>query len=36
MERIDEKTLNSYLSIPISKDFGVSEEVIEIALNELE
>ena len=35
LEKIDEKTLDSYLSIPISKKFGVSEEVIEIALNEL-
>jgi len=29
------KEINSYLAVPISKVFGVSEEVIEIALNEL-
>lgn len=32
---IDDNTLNSYLAIPISKVFGVSEQVIEIALSEL-
>lgn len=35
-KKIDIKTLNSYLAIPISKIFGVSEEVIEIALNDIE
>ena len=32
---IDTKTLNSYLAIPISKIFNVSEEVIAIALSDL-
>ena len=36
MEGMDKKTLNSYLTVPISKIFGVSESVIEIALNELD
>lgn len=36
IKRIDKNTLNSYLAIPISKIFGVSSEVIEIALNELD
>ncbi len=35
-EGMDEKTLNSYSAIPLSKIFGVSESVIEIALNELD
>lgn len=35
-EVADKKTLNSYLTVPISKIFGVSESVIEIALNELD
>ena len=35
LERVDRNTLNSYLSIPLSKIFGVSEKVIEIALNEI-
>ncbi len=35
-KKIDDKTLNSYLAIPISKNFDVSEEVIEIALSEIE
>lgn len=36
IKRTDKNTLNSYLAIPISKIFGVSSEVIEIALNELD
>lgn len=35
LKNIDIKTLNSYLAIPISKIFGVSEEVIEIALSDI-
>jgi len=35
LKKIDIKTLNSYLAIPISKIFGVSEEVIEIALSDI-
>ncbi|MBU2544944.1 ImmA/IrrE family metallo-endopeptidase [Patescibacteria group bacterium] len=35
-KNISNKTLNSYLAIPLSKKFGVSEKVIEIALGELE
>lgn len=35
-KNVDRKTLNLYLAIPLSKEFGVSERVIEIALNELE
>lgn len=35
LKRIDVKTLNSYLAIPLSKVFGVSESVVEIALNEV-
>jgi len=31
---VDKKTMNSYLAIPISKTFNVSEEVITIALND--
>jgi hypothetical protein len=34
-EGVDENTLNSYLAIPLSRTFGVSEKVIEIALNEI-
>jgi len=34
LEKLDKGTLNSYLAIPISKVFGVSEKVVEIALNE--
>jgi len=34
LSRIDAKVLNSYLAIPLSEIFGVSEEAIEIALNE--
>ena len=33
--KIDIKMLNSYLAIPLSEIFGVSEEAVEIALNEL-
>ena len=33
---MDKKALNSYFAISISKIFGVSENVIEIALNELD
>ena len=36
LKKIDIKTLNSYLAIPISKIFCVSEEVIEIALSDIE
>ena len=32
---VDTKTLNSYIAIPVSKIFGVSEEVITIALSDL-
>jgi len=35
-KKIDTKTLNSYLAIPLSKIFGVSDEVVAIALNDLE
>jgi len=35
LKTIDSGTLNAYLAIPLSKVFGVSEKVIEIALNEL-
>jgi len=34
--KVDKRTLDSYLAIPISEKFGVSEKVIEIALNELD
>ncbi len=33
--KMDSKTLNSYIAIPISKIFGVSDDVIEIALNDV-
>ena len=33
--KLKDETINSYLANPISKIFGVSEEVIEIALNEI-
>jgi Zn-dependent peptidase ImmA (M78 family) len=36
LEKLDKGTLNSYLAIPISKVFGVSEKVVEIALNEID
>jgi Zn-dependent peptidase ImmA (M78 family) len=32
--KLNKKTVNSYLAIPLSKTFGVSEEAMEIALNE--
>lgn len=32
---IDRKTLNSYLSIPLSKKFLVSEDAMEIALKNI-
>lgn len=35
-EGMDKKTLNAYSAIPVSKIFGVSESVIEIALSELD
>lgn len=35
MGNFDTKTLNSYLANPLSKIFGVSNEAIEIALNDL-
>lgn len=35
LEKIDTKTLNSYLAIPISKKFSVSEEVISYALDDI-
>ena len=35
LKGIDKNTLNSYLAIPLSKVFGVSEKVVEIALNEI-
>jgi len=34
-KRLDRKTLNSYLAIPLSKTFNVSEDVIVIALGDL-
>jgi Zn-dependent peptidase ImmA (M78 family) len=34
-KELDAKTLNSYLAIPLSKTFNVSEDVIAIALNDL-
>ena len=36
LEKLDKGTLNSYLAIPMSKLFGVSEKVVEIALNEID
>ena len=36
LKKIDDKTLKSYLAIPISKIFGVSEEVIEIAFSDID
>lgn len=36
IERMDKSTINSYISIPISKIFGVSEDVIQIALGDLD
>jgi hypothetical protein len=35
LETIDRNTLNSYLAVPLSKKFGVSEQVVEIALSEI-
>ncbi len=35
IEKIDKNTLNSYLAIPISKTFGVSDEVVQIALGDI-
>jgi len=32
--KLNKKTVNSYLAIPLSKIFGVSEDAMEIALNE--
>lgn len=34
--KIDNKTLNSYIAIPISKKFGVSDDAMEIALNDVD
>jgi len=34
--KLDKKTINSYLAIPLSKTFGVSEDAMEIALNEID
>lgn len=34
-DKVDKDTLNSYLAVPMSKIFGVSDNVIQIALNEL-
>jgi len=36
IEKLDKQTLNSYMAIPISKTFGVSDEVVQIALNDLD
>jgi len=36
IEKFDKQTLNSYMAIPISKTFGVSDEVVQIALNDLD
>lgn len=36
LEKIDKDTLNSYLAIPISKVFEVSDSVIHFALNKIE
>lgn len=35
LKKVDPKTLNSYLAIPLSKIFKISDEVITIALNDL-
>ncbi len=35
IEKMDDSTINSYISIPVSKVFGVSEEVVQIALNDI-
>jgi len=35
IEELDKQTLNSYMAIPVSKTFGVSDEVVQIALNDL-
>ncbi len=35
LEKVNKKLLNSYLAVPISKIFGVSENVIIIALSEI-
>ncbi len=35
-KKIDIKTLNSYLAIPLSKVFKVSDGVVAIALNDLD
>lgn len=34
--KLNKKDVNSYLAIPISKVFGVSENAVEIALNEID
>lgn len=36
IEKMDKGTINSYIAIPISRTFGVSEEVVQIALNDLD
>lgn len=33
--KVDQKTINSYISIPLSKIFAVSEDAVEIALNDI-
>jgi len=35
LKGIDTKTLNSYLAIPLSETFKVSDEVVAIALNDI-
>jgi Zn-dependent peptidase ImmA (M78 family) len=35
-KKIDDKTLNSYIAIPVSKKFGVSDDAMEIALNDID
>ncbi|MFA5746740.1 MAG: ImmA/IrrE family metallo-endopeptidase [Candidatus Paceibacterota bacterium] len=36
LKNIDKKTINSYLAVPVSKIFGVSEKAAEIALNDID
>jgi hypothetical protein len=36
LKNIDRKTINSYLAVPVSKIFGVSEKAAEIALNDVD
>ena len=36
LTKIDKATLNAYMAVPISKVFGISDSVVEIALNEID